>query len=135
MSTDPTAPAAAQAAPAEDKIPLLDVLGDLGQTLTQSELPASSQLLHVVGAVVKVLDHAGVEVADELWPAEPAAVVRPETQEAVHRQATNQTLAAHQSALERIEALLERAVGGGKTDDAPPAPAPAETAPPAGGAS
>lgn len=88
----------------EEKVPLLDVLDDLGQTLTQSELPSSSKLMHVVGAIVKVLDHAGVQVADELYPAEPEPVARPETAEAVHRAKTN-------TRLDRLEGLLERVVG------------------------
>jgi hypothetical protein len=90
------------------------VLGDLGSTLTQSELPASSQLLHVVGAIIKVMDHAGVEVADELYPPEPVAVARPETAAAVAQAKTSATLAEHQSALQRIEAALEKLLGAGE---------------------
>lgn len=85
--------------PPEEKVPLLDVLHDLGQTLTQSELPTPAALQHVVGAIVKVMDHAGVEVDDSLYPPEPVQVQRPETAEAVHRQKTNDRL-------DRIEDFL-----------------------------
>lgn len=99
----PMADTGSQASPSkdEDRVPLLDVLHDLGSTLTQSELPIPSQLQHVVGAIVKVMDHAGVEVDDSLYPPEPVAVQRPETADAVHRQKTNDRL-------ERVETLLSQ---------------------------
>ncbi len=80
------------APPDEDKIPLLEVLHDLGRQLPQSDLPKASELQQAVGAIVKVMEHGGVEVADELWPPEPAQVERPDTADQVHRQKTNARL-------------------------------------------
>lgn len=99
---DPTAPAPQQ--PDEEKVPLLDALSDLGDTLTQSELPGPSKVLHIVGAIVKVLQNADVKVADELYPAEPEPVSRPETAQAQSQKATD-------SRLERLEGALERVLG------------------------
>jgi hypothetical protein len=90
--------------PDEDQPPLLHFLDDLGGTLTQSELPSPSKLLHVVGAMVKVMDHAGVQVADELYPEEPEPVARPETAAAVHQAKTN-------TRLDQLEGILERVLG------------------------
>lgn len=103
--TDPSpAPAPAPAASQEDTGPsLLEILGDLGRTLVQSELPAHSDLNGIVGAIVKVLAHAGIDVADELWPAEPVPAQRPEAVDASHRAQTN-------SRLDRVETLLEQLV-------------------------
>lgn len=103
---------------ADDKIPLLDVLHDLGSVLGGSDLPIHAQLPQVVGAIVKVLDHAGVTVADELYPPEPVAVARPETVDTIHRAQTNQRL-------NRVEALLEELLGHIR----PAAPAPADEGP------
>jgi hypothetical protein len=86
----------------EDKLPLLDVLHDLGTTLVQSEIPSSAQLGQVVGAIVKVMDHAGVQVADELYPPEPAVVPRPETQQEIHRKATDSRLETLEKGLAEI---------------------------------
>lgn len=102
-------PPAAEPAPvvapaAEDRIPLLEVLHDLGSTLAGSEIPVHAQLPQVIGAIVKVLDHAGVQVADELWPPEPTVAARPETQDQLHRQQTNDRL-------NRVEALLGELLG------------------------
>lgn len=94
----------AKTQPEEEKVPLLAVLHDLGSTLTQSDLPSPSQLQHVVGAMVKVMEHGGVQVADELWPEEPTVVARPETADQVHRQHTN-------SRLDRLEGLLGELLG------------------------
>lgn len=114
--TDPTSPAAS-AAPAEDKTPLLDVLHDLGSTLVQSEIPASSQLGQIVGAIVKVLDHAGVTVADDLYPAEAVTPARPETAQVALTQKTSE----HEDRLDRLEQLLERVIGHvGNSSDSPP---------------
>ena len=104
-TTDPGT--VASAAPAEYKVPLLDVLHDLGTTLVQSEIPASSQLGQVVGAIIKVLDHAGVTVADDLYPAESVAPARPETAQA----ALTQKASEHDSRLDRLEGLLEKVLG------------------------
>ena len=95
------------APPDEDKIPLLDVLHDLGRQLPQSDLPKASEVQQLLGAVVKVMEHGGVEVADELWPPEPAAVERPDTADQVHRQKTNARLDSIESALADLLAHLK----------------------------
>lgn len=117
-------------APQEDQVPLLDALADLGDTLASSDVPAPSRLLHTVGAIVKVLENAGVKVADELYPAEEEPVARPETAQAQHQVKT-------ESRLERLEDALERVLGHleskpAATDDEgapadPPPPPPGDT--------
>ena len=92
------------AAPDEEKVPLLRVLEDLGTTLAGSEVPSPAHIHQILGAVIKVMDHAGVDVADELWPPEPAVVARPETADQVHRQKTNDRL-------DRLEGLLGELLG------------------------
>lgn len=89
----------AQSPPEDEKVPLLRVLEDLGTTLAGSEIPTPANVHQLVGAIVKVMQHGGVEVADELWPEEPAVVARPETADQVHRQKTNDRL-------DRLEGLL-----------------------------
>jgi hypothetical protein len=121
--TDPTAPAAQSD---EDHVSLLDSLADLGDTLTQSDLPVPSKVLHTVGAIVKVLENAGVKVADELYPAEPEPVSRPETQQAVNQKATESRLGRLEDALERVLGHLENK----SAEPAPAEPAPADPPPP-----
>jgi hypothetical protein len=114
---DPTAPAPAQ--PEEDKVPLLRVLEDLGTQLGGADVPAPSNVQHVVGAIVKVMEHGGVDVADELWPPEPDVVARPETADAVHRQKTNERLDRVEGLLTDLHKLLTRdkSNGNGETSD------------------
>jgi hypothetical protein len=125
-----TAPA--PSTPDDDQPGLLHVLGDLGTTLTQSEIPAPSQLGHVVGAIIKVLEHAKVTVADELYPAEPEPVSRPETQQAVNQKATDSRLERLEGALERVLGHLEdrHAAAAAPPQDSTPVAAPDESAPP-----
>ena len=118
---DPTAPAPQQ--PDEEKVSLLDALTDLGDTLTQSDLPVPSKALHTIGAIVKVLENAGVQVADELFPAEPEPVSRPETAQAASQKAT-------ESRLGRLEDVLERVLGHLESKSEPAEPAPADPPPP-----
>jgi hypothetical protein len=109
-----------QTAPQEDKVPLLDALADLGNTLTQSDIPSPSRLLHTVGAIVKVLDNAGVEVADELFPAEEEPVSRPETAQAQHQVKTESRLERLEDALERVLGHLERPAAETPSAETPP---------------
>lgn len=104
---DPNTSQQGQQVPDDEKPSLLTVLEDLGGTLVQSELPAPSRMQHILGAVVKVLDHAGVEVADELYPAEPEPVSRPENAQAQHAAKTNTRLDRLENALERVLGHLE----------------------------
>lgn len=113
-------------APQEDKVPLLDALADLGDTLTQADIPAPSRLLHTVGAIVKVLDNAGVQVADELYPAEEEPVARPETAQAQHQVKTESRLDRLEGALERVLGHLENKSEPASADE----PAPADPPPP-----
>lgn len=114
---EPVSPAAPAppVKPEEDKVALLRVLEDLGTQLGGADVPAPSNVQHVVGAIVKVMEHGGVEVADELWPPEPAVVARPETADAVHRQKTNDRL-------ERLEGLLGELLGHVKGNGPPVQP-------------
>lgn len=83
----------------ESQVPLIDELHNLGAALAPSETPIASQVPQVLGAVIKVLDHAGVNVANELYPPEPVAVPRPETAQQVHQTQTNDRLARLESAI------------------------------------
>ena len=56
---------------------LLDDVVDLGERLAGSEIPPSSKLGQFVGAIVKMLDHAGTTVPDELKEPEPEAAPSP----------------------------------------------------------
>lgn len=112
---DPTAPAPAK--PDEEKVPLLRVLEDLGTQLGGSDVPAPSNVQHVVGAIVKVMEHGGVEVADELWPPEPDVVARPETADQVHRQKTNERLDRVEGLLTDLHALLTKNGGNGNGNE------------------
>lgn len=116
---DPNAPQV----PDDEKPSLLTVLEDLGDTLVQSELPSPSKMQHILGAVVKVMDHAGVEVADELYPAEPEPVSRPETAQAQHAAKTNTRLDRLENALERVLGHLEGQAASQPAPDAGAGPA------------
>jgi predicted RecB family endonuclease len=76
-------------------VSLIEDIRKLGQVLPPADLPNSSEVQHFVGAIVKVLEHAGVKVADDLFP-EAAPVV-----EAV-------APAAAAAAGAEIDSLLER---------------------------
>lgn len=99
--------ATAPASPDPDKPPLLDDLRSLGQVLAGSEIPGSAEGLHVLGAVVKVLEHAGLVVPQEIFPEPPPPVQRPEDGSGRPQGPDPQTL----SRLERLEGALERVLG------------------------
>lgn len=111
----------------EDKVPLLDALSDLGDTLSQSELPVPSKVIHTVGAIIKVLDKAGVVVADDLFPSEPEPVSRPADQQAQAQKATDSRLGRLEDALERVLGHLETKP---QVPATPPEPVPSSTATP-----
>ena len=119
-------PVDAQQVPDEEKVPLLAALTDLGDTLSQSDIPSAAKLPHAVGAIIKVLEHAGVQIADELYPAEPEAVSRPETAQAQAQVKTESRLERLEGALERVLGHLETKSTQGAVDE----PAPADPPPP-----
>jgi hypothetical protein len=45
---------------------LLDDLRHVGERFVAAELPSLSELPHITAAIVKVLEHAGITVADDL---------------------------------------------------------------------
>jgi hypothetical protein len=114
MADQTTAVPTPPPAPEEDKVPLLAALEDLGSTLGGGDIPTPANIHATVGAIVKVMQHAGVEVADDLWPAEPAVVARPETADNLHRQQTNTRLQQLEKGLADI---LDHLRGNGTNGD------------------
>jgi hypothetical protein len=102
-------------------MPLLEDLHRLGVALTPSEKPTESATTGIVAAIVKVLEHAGVTVAEELFPAVDPAIA------AVTSVA--QAEATKVDALERkLDALLAHFEPAPAVE--PVAPAPVEPPPP-----
>lgn len=55
---------------ADQEAPLLQNLQELADTLGPADVPHSASTANLIGAIVKVLEHQGVTVAEELFPAE-----------------------------------------------------------------
>lgn len=55
---------------ADQEAPLLQNLQQLADTLGPADVPHSASTANLIGAIVKVLEHQGVTVAEELFPAE-----------------------------------------------------------------
>lgn len=109
---------------------LLDDLENLAGHLTPAELPHNENVQQTVGAIVKVLEHQGVTVAEDLLPAATVAGVAPEAEAVAAAAAVApEAASALHDLLTRAETVLAE-LEGHKTSAPTEAPAaPADPAP------
>lgn len=106
-------------------LPGMSLLTDLRKVaVSPSELPLHTELLNTVGALLKVLEHAGIQVADELIPAPVQAALAPA---ATALEALPPVHAELQKVTEELS-KLKAALGLSEDTAAPTGPAPAAPA-------
>ena len=93
----------------------------VASSLTPSEIPNASDVPSIVASVVKVLEHAGVSVADELLPKPEAAIVDDTAPVAAE--------AADTGIVDLIHSISERLDRLEHHDQAPPEPVQADVQP------
>jgi hypothetical protein len=114
---------------------LLADLLKLGDHALPSELPSQAQTERVIGSIVKVLEHEGLSVADELFPkaSDTVAGVAAAADPSITAEAT----AKLEDLVDRIERAAAKVSGHQIAEDTPPAPAetptPTPTPAPPGG--
>lgn len=91
---------------------LLEDIRTVVESGNVTELPSNTEILHVVGGLLKVLEEDGLKVAESLLaPAEPPAAAAADAPAAAAPAAPNPET---EGRLAKIEAALEQLVHGGQ---------------------
>jgi len=107
---------AAPQAPPPAGSSLFDRLRELGQTLNPSEIPGGAEIGHVLGALLKTVEHDGLKVADELFPEPTVAQPVGSTGSPA---APDPRVSQHDERLQQVEAGLSQIIELLKKDEQP----------------